>query len=417
MARVGAWLRGLLGSKGEPAAGPALPHARTQPSGPESFAEENNDFALTMYGQLRQRPGNLFFSPFSIRTGLGMTQAGARGETAAQMREALRIPSSNDTVHVAFAETIQRLNAAGGGKYEMAVANSLWGQDGAPLQSGFLDLIARHYGADMSLVDFRHAAEAARLMINRWVEDKTRRKIRDLISPGGLAADTLLLLVNAVYFKGIWVRQFRKAATRNEPFYLEPGGEVQAPLMHQHEVIRYLQAGDFQAVDLGYQGGDLSMLVVLPHRKDGLRDLETKLSPRMLHDCVTRMHVRELELFLPRFRMTWGTVELGPYLRALGMPLAFTRLQADFSGINGHEPPDEDSLFISGVLHKAFVEVNEEGTEAAAATEVGMDLCADMMPEPVPIFRADHPFLFAIRDRKSGAILFLGRAADPTRES
>jgi serpin B len=389
---------------------------RTQPSEPASFAAENNDFALAMYGQLRQRPGNLFFSPFSIRTGLGMTQAGARGETAAQMKEALRISSSDDTVHVAFAETIQRLYAAGGDKYEMAVANSLWGQDGAPLQSGFLDLIARHYGGGMNVVDFRHTAEATRLAINRWVEDKTRQKIRALIPSGGLGADTRLVLVNAVYFKGIWVRQFRMAATRDEPFYLEGGGKVQARLMHRHGEVRYLQVGDFQAVDVDYLGDDLSMLVLLPDKKDGLRDLEKKLSSQMLHDCVAKMHFCELELFLPRFRATWGTIDLGAQLRALGMRLAFARSQADFSGINGHVPPHEDSLFISGVVHKAFVEVNEEGTEAAAAG-VGVYLAGTSKPPPVPIFRADHPFLFAIRDRKSGVILFLGRLADPTPES
>ncbi len=421
MAGFGAWLRRLFGSKEEPDPGPSLPHTRTRPSGPESFAEDNNDFALAMYGQIRQRPGNLFFSPFSIRTALGMTHAGAKGQTAPQMREALRISSSDETPHAAFAEIIGRLNAAGGGKYELAVANSLWGQDGAPLQPGFLDLIARHYGGGMNLVDFRRAAEAARVTMNQWVEDKTRQKIRDLIPSGSLDADTRLVLVNAVYFKGMWVLQFRKAATRDEPFYLERAGKVQAPLMHRGEVFRYLHSAGYQAVDLLYEGGDLSMLVLLPDRKDGLRKLEKKLSARMLHDCVAGMRAREVKLFLPRFKITWGTVNMSDQLIALGMPLAFTRFQADFSGINGLEPPDEESLFLSAVFHKAFVEVNEEGTEAAAATAVALRAPTMSLrpsrPRPVPIFRADHPFLFAIRDRKSGAILLLGRMADPTREN
>ena len=301
----------------------------------------------------------------------------------------------------------------------MAVANSLWGQDGTPLQPGFLDLIARHYRGAMNLVDFRRGAEAARVTMNQWVEDKTRQKIRELIPSGGLGADTRLVLVNAAYFKGMWVQQFRKAATRDEPFHVEGGGKVQAPLMHQREGVRYLQARGYQAVDLVYRGGDLSMLVLLPDRKDGLRDLEMTLSARMLHDCVAQMGTREVKLFLPRFKITWGTVNVRDQLTALGMPLAFTRL-ANFSGINGHEPPHEDSLFISAILHKAFVETNEEGTEAAAATAVFMTTAASLRslkPPPVPIFRADHPFLFAIRDRKSGTILFLGRMADPTRES
>ena len=421
MAGFAAWLRSVFGTKEGPDSGPGLPHVPTRPSEPESFAEDNNDFALSMYGQLQQRPGNLFFSPFSIRTALGMTQAGARGETAAQMRVALSISSADETLHVASAEIIQRLNAAGGGKYEMAVANSLWGQDGAPLLPEYLDLIAAHYGGSMNLVDFRHAAEAARLRINEWVEDKTKQKIRELIPAGGLNTETLLVLVNAVYFKGMWVRPFRRAATRDEPFHLERGGTVQAPLMHQHKELRYLKGAGYQAVDLIYQGGDLSMLILLPNKKDGLRDLEKKLSARMLHDCVARMAVCEVKLFLPRFKITWGTVNLRDQLTTLGMTLPFNRSQADFSGINGQQPPADDSLFISAVFHKAFVEVNEEGTEAAAATAVAVSGATlarwPSKPPPVPIFRADHPFLFAIRDRKSGAILFLGRIADPTRES
>jgi serpin B len=269
----------------------------------------------------------------------------------------------------------------------------------------------------VNVVDFRQATEMARLTINRWVADKTRQKIRELIPVGGLRADTRLALVNAIYFKALWAAQFRKAATRGELFYLESGDTAQTLLMHQHGEFRYLKASDYQAVDLDYRGGELSMLVLLPDRRDGLRDLERRLSPRMVSDCVAKMQWQNLEICLPRFKMTWGTVDLRNQLRALGMELAFTRFQADFSGINGREPPAEDSLFISAVFHQAFVEVNEEGTEAAAATAVGVTLCGLSAPPPDPIFRADHPFLLAILHRKSSAILFLGRMTDPTRES
>jgi serpin B len=336
------------------------------------------------------------------------------------MREALHVSSSDETLHAAIAEIIQRLDATGGGEYEMAVANSLWGQDGAPLQRGFLRLITRHYGGGMNLVDFRRGAEAARVAMNQWVEDKTRQKIRDLIPSGGLDAYTRLVLINAVYFKGMWMMQFQRVATRDERFYLEDGGEVRVPLMHQDKEVRYLQRAGYQAVDLVYRGGDLSMLVLLPDQKDGLGDLEKKLSVRMLDDCALQMAAREVKLFLPRFRITWGAANMRDQLTALGMPLAFTRSQADFSGINGRKPPGEQSLFLSAVFHKAFVEVDEEGTEAAGATAdftVMFGHSRPLEPPPVPIFRADHPFLFAIRDRKSGAILFLGRMADPTRES
>jgi len=252
-------------------------------------------------------------------------------------------------------------------------------------------------------------------MINRWVEDKTKEKIRELI-PTGLSPDTRLVIVNAVYFKGAWVLPFPTYSTLDQPFYLEDGRCVQRPLMYQQQSLRYVQTADYQAVDLAYQGEALSMLVLLPARKDGLRDLETRLSTRMLSDCVGRMSEREVIVFLPKFRLTWGTAEVSNQLRALGMPVAFTRSLADFSGINGHRPPHRDSLSISNVFHQAFVEVNETGTEAAAATAAAMiRLGACETSLPVAVFRADHPFLFAIRHRRSGAILFLGRMADPTR--
>ena len=420
MAGVGEWLRGLFGGEEGPHPGLAPPQSGPGRNGQQSFADDSNDFALAMYAHLRQLPGNLFFCPFSIRTALVMTQAGARGETAVQMREALRLSSSDEALHVAFEEIIQQLNAAGGDEYEMTVASSLWGQDDAPLQPGFLDLVARHYGGAVNLVDFSHAAESARTAMNRWVEDKTRKKIRDLIPSGGLGADTRLVLVNAVYFKGLWVLRFSRWATRDEPFYLEHGGKVRAPLMFQHERVLHLKAADYQAVDLIYRGGDLSMLVLLPDRRDGLRHLEARLSVRMLHDCALKMTRREVKLFVPRFKITWGSVDMREPLTGLGMPLAFTRSKANFSGINTYEPPAQESLFLSAVLHKAFVEVDEEGTEAAAATATLVRPSAAFlpsMPPRIPIFRADHPFLFAIRDRKTGTILFLGRVADPTRES
>jgi serpin B len=350
-----------------------------------------------------------------------MAFAGARGETAVQMSEALRLGSSGESLHKGFGETIHRLNTSGGADYEMSVANSIWSQDDASLQAPFLDLVTRHYGGTMNVVDFSTDTEAARVTINRWVDEKTRQRIQELIAPGVLSVDTRLVLVNAVYFKGMWLLPFSKMATCDETFFLERGDKVQVPLMHQQEEFRYLKADGYQAVDLKYRGGDLSMLVILPDKKDGLRDLEERLSAEMLDDFVANARAREVRLFLPRFKMTWGAFELGSYLGALGMPLAFARFRADFSGINGYEPPHVKSLFISAVLHKAFVEVNEEGTEAAAATAVAMAECAEAPPlaelPPIPIFRADHPFLFAIRDRESGAILFIGRVADPTREN
>ena len=384
---------------------------------PPSFAADNNEFAFDMYGHLRQQPGNLVFSPLSIRTVLAMAEAGARGETAVQMRNALCISSPEKLQHGAFATAIARLNRAADAEYEVAVANSLWGQEGAPLLAEFLDVIARLYDGTMNHVDFQRRMEAARA-INRWVETQTRKNIRELISSDSLHADTRLVLVNAVYFKGKWELQFDKAATRDEPFHSGGGGKVRAPLMHQKERVEYIQGNGYQADELLFRGGEVSLLILLPDRKDGLQELEQTLDARVLDECVAQLVTRTVNLFLPRFKMRWGTVDARDPLTALGMTLAFTRFQADFSGINGHGPSDEDGLFISGVFHQAMVDVNEEGAEAAAATALVMTMAGLSLSTPpqVPTFRADHPFLFAIRDRWTGAILFLGRVADPTRE-
>jgi serpin B len=384
-----------------------------------SLAHDNNDFAIALYERLRQRPGDLIFSPFSIRVAVSMASAGARGDTAAQMRDALYCSSSDESLHAGIADIVHRLNAAGGGKLTLAAANSLWGQEGAPLQPEFVDQIGRNYGSCLQLVDFRRAAQKARAAINEWVEEKTNRRICDLIPPDGLDAETRLVLVNAVYFKGLWVVPFEKRATRDEPFHLLDGREVRVPLMCQSDQMLYLHGTGYQAVELIYQGDELSMLLILPDRKDGLTDLEESLSAPMLNDCVAKMTSREVELYLPRFKNTWGTENLKDLFVSLGMTLAFERFHADFSGINGCLPPHEEAMFIAAIFHKAFVEVNEMGTEAAAATAVGLERCgasSPRRPPQVPIFRADHPFLFAIRDRRSGVVLFLGRVTDPARE-
>ena len=337
-----AWLRSLFINKEERRYDAALPDTSTPLNGLRSFTQDHNAAALALYGQLRQNPDNLFFSPFSIRTALGMAFAGARGETARQISIALHFTPLGENLHVAFAELIQSFNMAGDSQVLVTAANALWSQEGAPLRAEFRDLITPHYGGAINLIDFRDNPEGARVTINTWVEEKTNQKIQKLIPPGSLNADTNLLLVNAVYFKGMWLLQFRKAATRDEPFYLEDGGSVKVPLMHQHNRVRYWKARGFQVVDLDYQGGDLSMLVLLPGKKDGLQDLEKRISVRMLHECVAKLREHELKLYLPRFRMTWGSVDLRRYLSALGMPLAFERSQADFSGINGLTPPHQD---------------------------------------------------------------------------
>ena len=232
MRRFTQWVRDLVGGKQPPDVG-----ANPRASAADPFTESANEFALAMFGALAGQPGNLFFSPFSLRTVLGMALAGARGETAAQIGKGLRVPCEGERLHAALGGAVRLLATARGGGWEIAVENSLWCQDGSPLEAGFLDLITRYYGGGVNLVDFRHDSEGARTGINEWVEDRTRRKIRGLVPPGGVGADTRLALANAVYFKGKWMYPFSKTATRDEPFRLESGATVRAPLMYEQSAV------------------------------------------------------------------------------------------------------------------------------------------------------------------------------------
>ena len=376
-------------------------------------AEGCNRFAFDLYARLKGGEGNLFLSPYSISTALAMTYAGARGRTADQMAQVLHLPSSGEAVHAAYAALQNDLNAAGPGApgYELIVANRLWGQKGHAFLPEFLALLEARYGAGLEQLDFARATEAARQTINGWVEEKTREKIKDLLKPGILNAMTRLVLTNAIYFKGKWAGPFNEKATREEDFFITPEKKVAAPLMHRTAKFGYFEGDGLQALELPYQGDRLAMVVLLPKRnvppgaKDGLAAREASLSSEKVAEWIGKLRRRKVEVALPRFKTT-AEFSLGDTLVAMGMTDAFGR--ADFSGMTGTR-----DLFISAVIHKAFVDVNEEGTEAAAATAVVIrPLNGGGSP---PAFRADHPFLFLIRDTKTGAILFLGRILDPTK--
>lgn len=390
------------------------PGGGVRAGGSNAFAANHNTAALALYRQVGEQAGNVFLSPFSVLTALAMTYAGARGETADQMKKALCFGTPEEDLHPSFGEILQRLRAAGGGQYELSLANALWAQQGGELLTSFPELVEQHYAGRIEFVDFKSDAEAVRNEINSWVEEVTQQKIKNLISQ--LTFRTRLVLVNAVSFKGQWGEPFSEEATEDLPFYREGGQEETVPLMYQQTRVRYMQGDGYQAVDLDYEGGDLSMLVLLPDERDGLGELESKVSASLLEACTQRMSWTKVDVYLPRFSLTWGSVDLADPLRALGMPLPLS-LEADFSGINGLTPPNDEALSISSVFHKAFVEVNEEGTEAAAATAVVMVMgrsARSAPPEPTPVFRADHPFLFAIRDKASGVLVFLGRMTEPS---
>lgn len=367
----------------------------------------NNEFAFDLYKKLRGREGNLFLSPFSISTALAMTYAGARGGTEARMAKVLHLTLPGEELHSAFAELIRGLDEGKKGRgYELVVANALWGQKGYGFLKEYLDLTRSCYGAGLHEVDFEKAAEAARKTINAWVEEKTKDKIKDLIKPGVLDSLTRLVLTNAIYFKGQWASRFKEEETKDSPFTLSSGKKINVPMMNQTEEFGYIEDGNAKALELPYKGDRLSMVVLLPKKVNGLAGLEESLTAKKLSKWLSAVRKQEVVVSLPRFKFT-SEFGLADVLKSMGMTDAFSLPPADFSGMDGKK-----DLFISAVIHKAFVEVNEEGTEAAAATAVVMKLEA-AMPEPIPVFRADHPFLFIIRDTKTGSILFMGRVAKP----
>jgi len=372
----------------------------------DAVVNGNNAFALDLYVKLSQGGGNIFFSPSSISTALAMTYAGARGNTAAEMARVLHFPGTGEGFHAAFHDLVAdldgRLNEKGN---ELNVANALWGQKGFDFLEEFIDLTRKYYGAGFQEVDYVGAAEEARQTINAWVEKETKGKIKDLIPPGVLSVDTRLVLTNAIYFYGKWALEFEKKNTRDAPFTLMSGETVQVPMMNRKWDYDYMENEEMQALELPYGDGAASMVILLPKKKDVLPGLEKALTGETYSTWLEGIRKREVVVAIPKFTMT-SQFNLKSTLSSMGMKEAFMP-DADFSGM-----AIKEKIFIDEVIHKAFVDVSEKGTEAAAATGVMMRLTSAASESP-PIFRADHPFLFVIRDGKTGSILFMGRVMDP----
>lgn len=370
----------------------------------------NNAFAYDLYGRLAEKEGNLFFSPHSIHTALGMTLAGARNSTAKEMATVMRLKGDQKEVDRAYAASLAAMEPGkthdGKLAYELHVANALFGQKGYPFNPQYKNLLVSHYKAGLHDADFAKATEAARKQINGWVEQQTKEKIKDLIKPGLLNPDNRAVLVNAIYFKAAWDEPFNKNATKTAPFTLADGTKVDCALMRRVDHYRYGSFDLAQVAELPYAGGGLSMVVLLPKEGRALADVEKNLAadaPKYLGGLASQ----KLDLNLPKFKFT-AEFELGKTLSAMGMREAFQMGKADFTGIVSHEP-----FAIGEVVHKAFVDVHEEGTEAAAATAVMMRTASAPRQEDPVLFKADRPFLFAIRHRDTGAILFMGRVAQP----
>ncbi len=381
----------------------------------ESQAVSINQFALDMYNQLVDSTSNLFFSPYSITAALGMTEAGARGETAAQIRKALSVPLSGDDFH----EAINSLDLSLADHAEQTegltlnVANSIWAQTGWDMRVGYLDLLSRYYGAGVNLLDFKNQPDSSRTIINTWVADQTNQKIKNLIPAGTITTLTRLVLTNAIYFLGDWLYQFDPALTSNETFTLLDNQRVSVPLMQLGENgkevrMNYARKGNVRAIDLPYRGNRLSMTVVLPDQ-GAFREFEQNMTAESIDTLIQALDSTDLPpVRLPKFTFTSASVSLKPALLSLGMTDAFTGA-ADLSGIDGTK-----SLYVQDVIHKAFIAVDEQGTEAAAATAVIIGRTS--APVDPPHFVADRPFVYLIRDTRTGAILFMGRVMNPTAE-
>lgn len=386
----------------------------------QALAAGNQAFAVDLYQQLRGETGNLFFSPYSISLALAMTYGGAAGETARQMAQTLQFTLPPESLHPAFNALDQSLMASAqangsptptagfseGQDFQLSIANSIWGQSGYSFQQAYLDLLAQNYGAGLRATDFAGAPEPSRQAINDWVMQQTNDKIKDLFPAGTIDASTRLALVNAIYFKASWLFPFYEETTKDGLFTLKDGSQVKVPMMASGQAAQYYEKGDnYQAVGLEYYDQNTMMVIVLPD-EGKFDDFEAGLSASRLDTILDGLEPGYIDLTMPKFKVE-SSFGLNDTLAKMGMTLAFDPSQADFSGMDGKK-----DLFISAVVHKAFVSVDEKGTEAAAATGVAMPTTAILNP---PVVQVDRPFFFAIYHPGSGTVLFAGRMMDPSQ--
>ena len=376
-----------------------------------ALVDGNSAFAFDLYQALSDREGNLFYSPYSISLALAMTYAGARGETEQQMANTLQFILPQNRLHPAFNGLDLELASRGegaAGKDEkglrLNIVNAIWGQKDYEFLAEFLDVLAENYGAGLRLLDFVNSPEESRITINDWVSDQTEGRIKDLIPQGVIDALTRLVLTNAIYFNAAWLNPFNEELTGDGTFHLLDGTEVTVPMMMQTESLGYAEGDGYQVVELPYDGDELSMVIFLPET-NRFEEFEDSLDAAGVSGMVQDVEYREVALTMPTFEFE-SEFSLAKTLAAMGMPIAFSAA-ADFSGMTGNR-----DLTIAEVLHKAFVSVDEAGTEAAAATAVVIRLTA--APEGLVEVTVDHPFIFLIRDVETGAILFVGRVVDPS---
>ncbi len=380
----------------------------------QSLAEANAAFALSFYDHIRQQSANIIFSPLSLSLALSMTMAGAETTTEEAMLEALRLSMSEEDVHQAFNALLLAIQESQeteiedteGTNFQLNIANSIWGQSGFDFKDSFLDTLALNYGVGLYSVNFVEDPEAGREAINDWVEEETEEKIQDLIPQGAITPLTRLVLANAIYFNGSWLHPFDEADTQEAPFFTLDGTEIPVDMMRlPGERLLYTQGGNYQAVSLPYLSPDFDMALLVPD-SGVFEDYEAGLDAQSLTAIFTEMSSVQLNLQMPKFDFD-STINANEPLKAMGMGEAFDPDQSDFTGI-----ADVDDLHITDVLHKATITVDEEGTEAAAATAVIVGVTSAPPEEPITLV-VDRPFLFLIRHKPTNSILFMGRVIQP----
>lgn len=395
------------------------PVAQTPAPAPESPMDDQraaaqglNRLGTDLYARLRSRPGNLAIAPGSIALAFGMTEAGARGETLSEMRRVLHSGLAEARQSAALGALSARWNGGLGDGVTARTANRLFGHQRYTFEAPYLSLTQSLFAAPLERLDFAQATPA-RQRINGWVAEQTMDKIRDLLPEGSIDADTRLVLVNAMYLRAPWETPFPDYATRDDTFYVGGSTATPVPTMSRSGRLQLATAQGFKALEIPYRGAELAMDILLPDARDGLPALEAGLTSDSIQSTVGALSPTQVVLRLPRFRVATDSVSLRAALTGLGMNLPFSRTQADFTGIANPPSPD-DRLFISDAFHKVFVDVAEAGTEAAAATAVVMARTGAAAPTAPPtIFAVDRPFVFLIRDLRSGAVLFMGRVLDP----
>ncbi len=398
---------------------PVITKTFSTPEVQKQFAESTNEFALHLYSRLRETKGNLVVSPTSVATSLGMVLAGARGDTQNEIAAVLQVSGFESDQALAAAADLQNdLNGRGEEHpFDLSIANRLWAQKDKTILQPYADMVRQHFGAEIGRVDFAGAPDAAVKEINAWAAHATRDKIPAAIDRDHINDLTRLVLVNAVYFLGKWQSPFKEGNTRPLDFYRSADDKLEVPTMFKKGYLGFRQADGQKNLRMPYKGDQLSMVLLLPDEIDGIDELESQLTQENLRAWTSDLEPTDVLVWLPKFKFT-ADLELNGTLALLGMPSAFDPATADLSGIDGITPTvanRDDGLFIQHVIHRAIVEVDEEGTEAAATTVTETLTSKEIEREKPPEFRADHPFLFLIQHEPTGAILFLGRVADPTK--